>query len=124
MTIGQALPILICAGLWLLPTAAQDSSSYRQKTRTFHSEADFKRTAVDRVTIVRTADRQRLAALLEAGSPLPSTHVTVIADESPGATWVGTRAGALRIDRNGGSREYFAGQRSQLSRGRPSSNER
>ena len=93
MTIGQALPILVCAGLWLLPTAAQDSSSYRQKTRTFHSEADFKRTAGDRVKIVRTADRQRLAALLEAGTPLPSTHVTVIADESPGATWVGTREG-------------------------------
>ena len=111
MTIGQALPILVCAGLWLLPTAAQDSSSYRQKTRTFHSEADFKRTAGDRVKIVRTADRQRLAALLEAGTPLPSTHVTVIADESPGATWVGTREGALRINRDGGGREYFAGQR-------------
>ena len=74
MTIGQVLPILVCAGLWLLPTAAQDSSSYGQKTRTFHSEADFKRTAVGRVTIVRTADRQRLAALLEAGLPLPRTN--------------------------------------------------
>ena len=113
------LPLLGIAavGLWLasasLPIAfatQTESAAYRQKTRTFHSADEFARITAGRVQIQRTSDAQLERELLASG-PLPSTQFTVTARQAPAIVWVGTPQGAVRIDRDRGSREYFAGRR-------------
>ena len=42
---------------------------------------------------------------------VPVTKFTVIADESPSVTWVGTTRGAFRLSHGNRSYEYFAGRR-------------
>ena len=95
-------------------TPAQDSSeTYRQKTRTFHTaEADFatncrRSVKIDRGPRIGSGWRR----CSQAGTPLPSTHVTVIAVESPGGHVGRHRAGRVRIIAMAAAGEYFAGQR-------------
>ena len=86
--------ILVAVCYLTIPLFAQPAPAvYRQKMRTFHTEDDFKRTAGSRVKIVRTLDRDRLTTLLQSGATLSSTRLTVIADESPAVTWIGTGEG-------------------------------
>jgi hypothetical protein len=102
----------LCAVALLTRTPlAQQPGTYKQKTRTFHSAADFDRLTGGKVSIGRHLDPRQEAALRQTPTPLPSTQFTVIAAESPSVTWVGTRQGAIRLSRERSVLEYFAGQR-------------
>jgi hypothetical protein len=99
----------VCAGA-MLPALAQPTGTYRQKTRSFHSAEQFAALTRGHVRIERRLDQPQLAALAMTAL-LPSTQVTVIHAASPTVTWVGTRQGAIRLDRTSQSRAYFAGER-------------
>ena len=91
---------------------AQPADTYLQKMRAFHSQDDFARITAGKVTIQRQLDSGLHTALLkEITSPLPGRDVTVIAVESPAIVWIGTRQGAIRLDRKSQSHQYFSGRR-------------
>ena len=96
-----------------LATLAQDRApeTYRQKTRTFHTAAEFKRLTADKVPIDRRIDPGQQAALQKAYVQLPTTQVTVISAATASGIWIGTREGAVRLSRDYRTREYFAGRR-------------
>jgi hypothetical protein len=103
---------LIVSFAWAILTAlafgAQPEGTYPQKVRTFHTADGFRRVTSGGVRI----SREQPAALREKlPDLLPVTSITVIAVDPSGATWVGTREGAIRV--TGGTRtiEYFAGKR-------------
>src|SRR5688500_12449357 len=106
---GWTLGLSFCAAL-LASAQAPSPSTYRQKTRTFHTPDEFSRLSGGNVTIHRGRDAGREEALRRNLTPLPSGEITVVAAESPSVTWVGTRAGAVRIA-DGQAREYFSGLR-------------
>jgi hypothetical protein len=95
----------------LASIAARAAETYPQKTRTFHSARDFERLTGGNVTLRRDLDRERQVALRMALARVPVTSFTVIADESPSVTWVGTTRGAFRLSHDNKVCEYFAGQR-------------
>jgi hypothetical protein len=97
-----------CAATTLFARAAQPTSVYPQKIRTFHTAADVAKRGDLR--FVRSLDEPKHVALLKGLSPLPTPDVTVIADAG-GVTWVGTRRGAVRFTQGYRQREYFAGRR-------------
>ena len=91
---------------------AQDmSGTYRQKIRTFHTSDDFARLTGGKVPIERRLDAKLEASLRQAYPHLPNTQFTVIRMGPGSETWVGTRAGAIRLAPGYRTREYFAGQR-------------
>jgi hypothetical protein len=109
--ISRVLWLLVCAGL-AMPAQSPQANTYRQKTRTFQSAAEFARTTRGTVQIQRTLDARAHTALLrEAVAAFPSTQFTVITVQSPSVTWIGTRQGAIRLSRDRQTREYFAGER-------------
>ena len=94
----------------VLPVAAvvaQQPRTFGQKTRTFHTAEEFARQAGGRVRLVR---EQRGLTPPDVPVPLPTGPVTLRVD-APGATWLGTPQGAIRIGRGAARAEYFAGQR-------------
>jgi hypothetical protein len=109
---GFAALVFSSGGTSFPPASAPQTTAatYRQKTRTFHTSDEFARLTSGRVEIRRDVDSQLRRELLESG-PLPSTRFSVTARQTPAVTWIGTPEGAIRIDRDRSSREYFAGRR-------------
>jgi hypothetical protein len=104
--------VLICAGYQascIASAAPPQGTAYPQKTRTFHTAEDFRRTTGGKVRVERSIDAERLLALGDAAGQLPVGEATVVAIQSPAAAWVGTAQGAIRVA--GNRVEYFAGQR-------------
>jgi hypothetical protein len=91
--------------------AAPPAASFLQKTRTFDTAEEFKKTAGGKVRMVRGIAPGAEEALRRTASPLPVNEITVVNAESPSVTWVGTRRGAVRVARESNTREYFAGLR-------------
>ena len=116
----------------LFPSRQPTGSSYLQKSRSFHSPADFDRMTGGKVRVRRDAKLAVDSGTL-VGSPrgvvlqsddgtaapfppdrlLPWNEVTVIAGEVPRIFWIGTTRGVVRCDRTGSATgvEYFAGMR-------------
>lgn len=96
------------------PSMPATSSTYRQKSRTFHTADEFKRLAPG-VRLHRTVDPSAEVTLRRAISSFPISQFTVIVAESNSVTWIGTPQGAVRlsVDARSGSltKEYFAGLR-------------
>jgi len=86
-------------------------TTYLQKTRTFHSADDFARATGGKVAIQRQLDHQKHKAWREVTAPVPLAEFTVVANESPSITWIGTRQGAIRFSQDFRVRVYFAGHR-------------
>jgi hypothetical protein len=105
-----SLLVCSCAAL-AMPAQDSASGTYRQKTRTFHTAAEFARVTAGRVQIDRRVDPAQQAALHQAYVQLPNTQVTVVRAAPTGAIWVGTREGAVRLSGDYRTREYFAGRR-------------
>ncbi len=95
----------------MTPTGAQQPATYRQKIRTFHSADEFLRMTGGRVQMERELDAQKSVALRSSTVRLPTHDLTVVADQSPTVTWIGSRQGAIRLDAATGALEYFAGGR-------------
>jgi hypothetical protein len=93
------------------PVQPPSASAYGQKTRSFHTADEFARLTRGKVAIRREVDPQEQRAILESGVPLPTTRFTVIHLQSPSITWIGTPHGAVRLNRERSTREYFGGQR-------------
>ncbi len=88
---------------------AQPAVTYRQKTASVHSRADFYRITSGRVPITRRLDPESASAL-PVDIPLLFKTPTVLAG-TPWHVWAGTWKGAFRFRRDGTRREYFAGRR-------------
>ena len=101
---------LIAAVVQTAP-AAQNSSTYLQKVRTFHSAEEFRQLTGGKVRVERRLDVGRLAALRAKVTSWPVTDVTVLGPESPSGIWVGTTRGAIRYTDGNRRHEYFAGLR-------------
>jgi hypothetical protein len=82
----------------------------RQKVRTVHSAAEFASMTGGTVRIERALDPTRHVELRMSLARLPVASFTVIAQQSPSVTWVGTRHGAFRVA-EAAARDYFAGRR-------------
>ncbi len=112
--------------------AAQNvtTKGFVQKSRTFHSVAEFRTLTANRVRLVRTNKLQRKGDTLIGGASgvvrrsatgdlapfptqarLPVNEITVIAQQRLGILWFGTKRGAVRLDDATGEVQYFAGQR-------------
>jgi hypothetical protein len=103
-----ACTILLSAASLLQPPA---SGTFLQKSRTFHSSAESGRNprgAVRMQKRVESVDELRIRRL---PVHLPITDFTVIATESPTITWIGSAAGAVRLNTSTRTVEYFAGER-------------
>jgi hypothetical protein len=101
--------LIACAPFVLRDTAATAKQTrHVQKTRTFHSAADFERLTGGRVRMRRSADGRWPS---EPRLPVSEAGVTVISLDRLSALWIGTRAGAIRLDNMLDRVEYFAGQR-------------
>ena len=85
--------------LTMTASAAQKAATYPQKERAFHSAADFARVTGGKLRVERTADEARLTALRRAIPSWPVADVTVLGPDSGSALWVGTRRGAIRLQR-------------------------
>jgi hypothetical protein len=116
MTVSRwqaAFALVACTTLLSAAPLRQAASStrYLQKSRTFHSTAEFARTTGGRVqmrTAVDPADELRIRRL---PVHLPVNEFTVIAFESPTLAWIGSAQGAVRVNAERRSVEYFAGER-------------
>ncbi len=89
---------------------SQQSSVYRQKSRTFHDAADFARMTGGRIRIARRLDPDAAVAFRLAAPPLPNADFTVVAG-TPKVTWAGTTHGAIRFSPDSNGIEYFGGRR-------------
>ena len=105
-----SLLLCSCAAL-AMPAQESAPETFRQKTRTNHTAAEFARVTAGKVQIDRRIDSAQQAALRQANVQLPNPQVTVIPPASASAIWVGTREGAVRFSRDYRTREYFAGKR-------------
>jgi len=90
---------------------AQAPATYRQKTRTFHSAAEFAQRISGRVRIQHMVDREAAETLRRFAVRLPVEELTIVAAASPAIIWAGTPAGAIRAAGDRHDVEYFAGQR-------------
>lgn len=108
----MATALLVCAGCALAAwiPRAQPAATYRQKTTTFHTAAEFARMTAGKVRIERRFDPDVMARELPWALPLAVGDPTVLARASTG-TWIGTTAGAIRLDHTSRRTEYFAGRR-------------
>jgi hypothetical protein len=109
----HVVPVFVSCWLCAMTCFASERqpTTYRQKTRSYHSAEDFARVTGGKVTLQRALDPQQHVSLRLALGQLPSTRFTVIAAESPTVTWIGTRDGAIRHSDGYQAREYFAGER-------------
>ena len=106
-------PILVCITLLSAGSPAQDriSQTFLQKSRTFHSVAEFERLSGGAVQIQRAVDPSEELRLRRLPVHLPVNDFTVIATESPDVTWIGSPQGAVRLHTDSRLVEYFAGER-------------
>jgi len=89
----------------------QQPATYLQKSRTFHTSAEFAATTRNAVRMqkrVAPADELRIRRM---PIHLPINDFTVIATESPTITWIGSAEGAVRLNTSTRTVEYFAGER-------------
>jgi hypothetical protein len=116
MTVSRwqaAFAVVACTTLLSAAPFRQAASStrYLQKSRTFHSAAEFARTTSGRVqmrTSVDPADELRIRRL---PVHLPVNEFTVIAFESPTLAWIGSPQGVVRVKAESRTVEYFVGER-------------
>jgi len=109
----RALAIVVCT---ILLSAAssfpqQAANTFAQKSRTFHSSAEFAEKTHGAVKLqkgVKPADELRVRRV---PVHLPVNDFTVIATENPTITWIGSAQGAVRLNTATRSVEYFAGER-------------
>lgn len=105
--------IIVCIALLSAGSPAQDriAGTYLQKSRTFHSLAEFQRLTGGAVKIQRAVDPAEELRVRRLPIHLPVNDFTVIAAESPTLTWIGSPQGAVRLHSDTRSVEYFAGER-------------
>jgi hypothetical protein len=108
---GPAAAVLLVFLASITPATWQRAESYPQKVRTFHTADEFARLSGGRVRLRRAADARQRSVLLEWPVTWPVTEFTVVAEQSPTVTWVGTERGAIRVRRGADRVEYFAGHR-------------
>ncbi len=111
---GSARIVVSLGALWLgaaIAATGQPADTYTQKTRTFHTAEDFRRSTGGRVPIQRALDPRQDAALRRLPLHLPVSEFSVISVDSSAVTWIGSRQGAVRIGRDKQTIEYFAGER-------------
>ena len=102
----------IALSLWTVAAAEVPPSQFGQKVRTFHSVTEFRQATRGKVHIARDSNVQLELRLRRLPFPLPiSAHFTVIADESPTITWIGSSQGAARVHTDNRAVEFFAGER-------------
>jgi hypothetical protein len=124
------LPLVILLMSHTASAQPKPSHTFLQKSRTFHTSAEFERTAGSSVKLVRSTRLMRRGGVLVGGkngvvertasgtlSPfpygqlLPVNDITVIAEERPGILWFGSKRGAIRYDEASKGIQYFAGLR-------------
>ncbi len=112
----RAWLLSFCLCLFTSPSAFaqyQQSKTYEQKVRSFHTREEFQRLTKDNVKIDRTATQKEVS--YAQGSPafwmLPWNEVTVVAVETPPIVWIGTKRGAVHYSAQNSPRQYFAGKR-------------
>ena len=101
---------LLCATVSVV-ALAQSSATYPQKTRTFHTAAEFDQRTGGRVRVLHGVDKEVAERLRRLPIRLPVDDVTVLGAASPDVIWAGTPEGAIRISGERHTVEYFAGQR-------------
>ena len=104
-----ALAATLC--LWMPRAAGQGTAGYLQKSRTFHSAAEFASITSGRVRMVRGVDEPAASRLRASGVRLPFRDYTIAATESAAIVWIGSPTGAARVSLDRDHVEYFAGQR-------------
>lgn len=106
------------------------AGTYLQKSRSFHTVAEFARITGSRVRLIRSRRLARKSGVLLVGERgavlrgangvlapfpdgqvLPVKEMTVVAEERPGVVWFGTKHGAIRYEEATRAVQYFAGQR-------------
>jgi hypothetical protein len=95
----------------LSPLQQQSSGAYLQKSRTFHSSADFAEMTGGAVRMQKSADPSDELRVKRLPVHLPVNDFTVIAAESPTITWIASPQGAVRLNASTRTVEYFAGER-------------
>jgi hypothetical protein len=106
-----ALVVVTLSGWVTAPAPGQPASGYLQKTRTFHTAAEFAAMTGGRVRLQRGLEPDAAARLRRSAIRLPVREYTIAASESAAITWIGSPNGAARIHDNDDRLEYFAGQR-------------
>ena len=108
-----AFAIVACTTLLLAAPLRQAASSpsYLQKSRTFHSAAEFARITGGGVQMRTSVDAADDLRIRRFPVHLPVNEFTVIAFESPTLAWIGSAQGAVRLDQKDGRSKYFAGER-------------
>src|SRR3954464_12124508 len=103
-----ACTILLSAASRVQP---QPSDTYLQKSRTFHSPAEFAQLTHGAVRMQKTAKPADELRVRRLPIHLPVNDFTIIATESPTVTWIGSAEGAVRLNTSTRTVEYFAGER-------------
>jgi hypothetical protein len=93
------------------PLQHQPSNTFLQKSRTFHSSAEFGQTTHGAVKLQKAAKPADELRIRRLPVHLPVNDFTVIATESPTITWIGSPQGAVRLNTSTRAVEYFAGER-------------
>jgi hypothetical protein len=109
--IRAAILALLFVSIGMSAATLQPRETYAQKIRSFHSVEEFGRLTQGRVRIVRDVNQQQLASIHAAGVQLPVAEATVLVAEPNAIVWIGTQRGAVRLNRDDRSRQYFAGLR-------------
>lgn len=123
--------IMLLASDFCSVAAQNQPEAYWQKSRTFHTPAEFKQLTRGRVRLQRTTQVKTSTEGILTGSPagvvqrntqgkfmpylsdvrLPVSDITVLAEE-PSFIWLGTRQGVIQYNNlAGGKVSYYAGQR-------------
>jgi hypothetical protein len=110
-TLPWAVIATLSLSLWMPPASGQTPVGYLQKSRTFHTPAEFASMTGGRVRMVRGIDESAASGLRSSGVRLPFRDYTTAAAESPAIVWIGSPAGAARVSLDRDHVEYFAGQR-------------
>ncbi|MFL6281142.1 MAG: hypothetical protein ACJ731_13580, partial [Vicinamibacterales bacterium] len=85
--------------------------TFLQKSRAFHSPAEFAQMTSGTVRMQKTAKPADELRIRRLAIHLPVNDFTVIAVESPTITWIGSPQGAVRLNTSARTVEYFAGER-------------
>ena len=101
---------LLCVAVSVV-VLAQPSATYPQKTRTFHTAAEFQQRTAGRVRMLHGIDTEVAGRLHRLPVRLPVDDLTVLGAASPDVIWAGTPEGAIRVSGDRHKVEYFAGQR-------------
>ena len=109
--IRAAIVLSLSVSIGAAAATFQPRPTFSQKTRSFHAVEEFSRLTQGRVPVARSVDQQLLAAIHTAGVQLPVAEITVLVAESNAIVWIGTERGAVRLNRDDRSRQYFAGLR-------------